>query len=377
MAVFFKIDISRDMKKIMQVIWGLGGGGKERRLIQLVNGLYEAGGYDQTLVSMSAKNDYKGKFEDHVDYIVIDSGSKWARCKALMKVIKEKKPDIVHLWDNTPAWVLFLPYLKRRYKFKYVAGFVTEAHPLKRFSSQSFTTWLAFTCADAIVSNSKACLASKRANPKQSHVIYNGFDFARFDAPGFDRNEYRKSLGIDESHFVATMVARFTPNKDYTMLVEFAEKLKDITNLVFLAIGKGETLEHTQQLCKEKGVENIKFLGFRSDVEKILMCSEVGLLFTNDKVHAEGISNSILESMAAGLPVIATNGGGTPEIIENGKSGFIVEPCDSEAAAKQLRELYTNDKLREEIGNNAKARIVEQFTLDSMTKKYIDFYNKL
>ena len=173
------------------------------------------------------------------------------------------------------------------------------------------------------------------------------------------------------------MVARFTPNKDYKMLVEVAEKLKDIKDLVFLAIGKGETLEQIQQLCEEKGVESIKFLGFRSDVEKILMCSDAGLLFTNDKVHAEGISNSILESMAAGLPVIATDGGGTPEIIVDKNSGFLVKPCDSEVAASWLRRLYLEEDFRNEIGSNAKKRILESFTLAVMTKKYIDFYNEI
>lgn len=365
------------MKKVMQVIWGLGGGGKERRLIQLINGLYAAEGFEQTLVSMTSQNDYKGQFEEHVDYIVVGAGSKWSRCKQLVKIIAENKPDIVHLWDNTPAWVLFLPYLKLRYRFKYVAGFVTEAHPLKRMSLQYVTTQLAFICADAIVSNANACLASKRANPRKSHVIYNGFDFSRFDAPEFNRTAFRKELGIDSDQFVATMVARFTPNKDYRMLVEVAENLKDVKNLVFLAIGKGETMEPTQQLCKEKGVESIKFLGFRSDVEKFLMCSDAGLLFTNSQVHAEGISNSILESMAAGLPVIATDGGGTPEIVEDGESGFIVQPTNSESAAAILRKLYEDEKLRKEVGNKAKTRIQKHFTLDVMTRKYIDFYNAL
>ena len=365
------------MKKIMHLIWGLGGGGKERRLIQLIKGLYANGDFEQILVSMTPQNDYKGQFEEYVDYVIIGGEGKFNRFKSLSDIIRKKRPDVLHLWESTPALIYALPYLKIRYHFKYIAGFISEALPLKRLSITSFSYQYTFCLADAIVSNSKACLVSKHADYKKSHVIHNGFDFARFDAPGFDRDEYRKYLGIDSNQFVATMVARFTPTKDHTMLVEVAEKLKDIANLVFLAIGKGETLEPTQLLCREKGVENIKFLGFRSDIEKILMCSEVGLLFTNDKVHAEGISNSILESMAAGLPVIATNGGGTPEIIENGESGFIVEPCDAEAAAKQLRELYTSNKLREEIGSNAKERIVEQFTLDSMTKKYIDFYNNL
>ena len=136
-------------------------------------------------------------------------------------------------------------------------------------------------------------------------------------------------------------------------------------------------METTRRLCKEKGVESIMFLGFRSDVEKILMCSDAGLLFTNSKVHAEGISNSILESMAAGLPVIATDGGGTSEIIEDGKSGFIVKPTDSAEAAITLRKIYNDDNLRKEIGNKAKERIQKSFTLDAMAKEYINLYDKL
>lgn len=361
----------------MQVIWGLGGGGKERRLIQLIKGLDEIGVYKQTLVSMSSRNDYKGQFEKHVDYIVVNQGNKLERCRKLIKIIEEKRPDIIHLWDNTTAWVMVLPLLKLRFKFKYVAGYVTEAHPLSRFSLQRLTNQIAFTFADAIVSNSKACLNSKHAPKNKSHVIYNGFDFTRYDVPGFDRNEYRKALGITNNQLVATMVARFTPAKDYSMLVDVASNLKDLKDVVFLAIGQGEMMEYTKSLCRQKRVDSIKFLGFRTDVEKILMCSDVGLLFTNNQNHAEGISNSILESMAAELAVIATNGGGTPEIIEDGKSGFLVRPSDDKVAASLLRELYENESLRKEIGSNAKKRIVEHFTLDSMTKQYIEFYNSL
>lgn len=361
----------------MQVIWGLGGGGKERRLIQLVNGLYSAGGFEQSLVSMRDKNDYKGSFENHVDYIVIGKGSKWQRFRNLIYVIKEQRPEIVHLWDNTPSWSIVLPFLKCRYKFKYVAGFVTEALPLKKWSVQDFITRIAFHNADAIVSNANACLVSKRAPMKKSYVIYNGFDFARFDAPGFDRAAFRKEMGINNNQFVATMVARFMKNKDYEMLVFVAEKMQRFKDIVFLTVGEGETMESIQALCKEKGLNNVKFLGFRTDVEKILLCSNVGLLFTNSKVHAEGISNSILESMAAGLPVIATDGGGTPEIIEDGKSGFIVKPGDSDAAVKLLHMLHDDKVVRIEIGKNAKTRIQEHFTLDVMTSKYIELYNKL
>lgn len=364
------------MLNIIHLIWGLGGGGKERRLIQLIKG-FHAKGYEQTLISMSNRNDYKGQFEDCVEFIVIDSGSKLSRCRRLSKILKEKGPAILHLWQSTPALIFILPYLKFRFKFKYVAGYISEAQPLKWLTFKSFCNQFTFLFADAIVSNSKACLISKHADYKKSHVIFNGFDFSRFDSPSFVKTEYRTSLGLNDKQFVATMVARFTPQKDYSMLIDLAEKVKDLNNVVFLTVGKGETLEEIQRACKDRNIDNVRFLGFRSDVEKILLCSDIGLLFTNSKVHAEGISNSILESMAAGLPVIATNGGGTPEIIEDGKSGFIVKPCDFDAAASLVRKLWLDEGLRNEIGNNAKRRIEDHFSLDSMTKKYIQLYNSL
>lgn len=361
----------------MHIVHGLGGGGKERRLIQLIRGLNARGGYEQVLVATTSRNDYEGQFENCCDYVILNRGGKSVQLSQLSKIIKSKKPEIFHIWEASPSLLLILPYLKLRFGLIIVSGFISESHPVKRFSKIWFRHHYAFLFSDAIVSNSRACLVSKHALYRKSYVIFNGFDFSRFDAPGFDRNEYRKSLGIGEKQFVATMVARFTPQKDFAMLVDVAEKVRDLKDVVFLTVGKGEMLEHIKGMRAERNLTNIIFLGFRTDVEIILMCSDIGLLFTNNKVHAEGISNSILESMSAGLPVIATDGGGTPEIIENGKSGFIVAPTDSEAAAIKLRELYENENLRKEIGNNAKERIQENFTLDIMTEKYVKFYESL
>lgn len=365
-----------NMKKIIHIVWGLGGGGKERRLIQLIKGLY-AQGCDQTMIAMTPKNDYLGQFEHCVDYYVVAGGGKLSRFRQLSKIIKERRPDILHLWEGTPSMIFVLPLLKLRFRFKFIAGYISEAHPVKRCSYYSLCNHYAFFFSDAIVSNAKACLEAKHAVYRKSHVIFNGFDFSRFEAPDFNKSEYRKELGLNNDQFVATMVARFTPQKDYSMLIEVAEKVKDLKNVVFLTVGKGDTLEQTQKECMDRNLDNVRFLGFRSDVEKILMCSDISLLFTNSQVHAEGISNSVLESMAAGLPVIATNGGGTPEIIVNDSCGCIVEPRDSEAAATMLRKLYSDESLRKKIGDNAQARIQSHFTLDSMTKQYIDLYNSL
>ena len=230
--------------------------------------------------------------------------------------------------------------------------------------------------ADAIISNSKAGLIAKKADYKKAHVIYNGFDFNRFNKDGFIKTDYKDYLGIKEQ-YVVTMAARFSPSKDYLMFVKMANQFHDNPNVVFLAVGYGETQEECERYCKDNDITNVRFLGYRTDMEEILMCSDFGVLFTNDAVHAEGVSNSIMESMAAGMPVIATDGGGTPEIIENGVSGFIVNPKDYIKASELLMQLLHDEQLRKRIGDAAKQRIEDIFTLNAMTNEYMKLYASL
>ena len=118
------------MMKLIHVNWSLPIGGKERRMIQLIKGLNHHG-YKQTLATFVAKNDYKGSFEDYCKYVVVRGNNKFERCHHFAHLIKEEKPDVVHLWSDLPLVSFFMPMLKIRYGFKYVAGFVADAIPLK------------------------------------------------------------------------------------------------------------------------------------------------------------------------------------------------------------------------------------------------------
>lgn len=361
--------------KVIHINWSLPIGGKERRMIQLIKGLNHKG-FDQILVTFVAKNDYAGSFEDYCKYVVIEGNSKFERCRQFARIIKTEKPDVVHLWSDLPLVSLFIPVLKIRYGFKYVAGFVADAIPLKWSSFTCIAHHFTYPFADAIVSNSKAGLIAKKADYKKAHVIYNGFDFNRFKKEGFNKAAYKDSLGIKE-RFVATMAARFSPSKDYIMFVKMAKQLQDNPDVVFVAAGYGETQEECERYCKDNEIKNVRFLGYRTDMEEILMCSDFGILFTNDAVHAEGVSNSIMESMAAGMPVIATDGGGTPEIIEDGVSGYIVKPKDNMKAAEILKQLILDEQLRIHIGEAARQRIEDKFTLRAMTDEYMKLYASL
>ena len=112
-------------------------------------------------------------------------------------------------------------------------------------------------------------------------------------------------------------------------------------------------------------------------MEKLIQLSHISLLFTNNQVHAEGVSNTIMETMAAKRPIIATAGGGTAEIIENGKNGYIIAPNDIKNAIQILLYLIDNPEEREKISEAAYATICSKFQLQDKTKEYINLYNSL
>ena len=116
---------------------------------------------------------------------------------------------------------------------------------------------------------------------------------------------------------------------------------------------------------------------FRDDIDKLLFVSDICLLCTNEKVHAEGVSNSIMEAMAAEKPIIATLGGGTAEIISNAIDGYIIPPSDYMMGAKTLLRLVHNEVERKVISISAKKKIEVDFSLEKMVSEYVEMYNQL
>ena len=117
--------------------------------------------------------------------------------------------------------------------------------------------------------------------------------------------------------------------------------------------------------------EKIIFTGYQSDVESIMNCCDIGVLST----FREGISNSVLEFMALGKPMIVTGGGGTLELIENSVSGIIIESGDHELLAEKIMSLLDNPDEMEKMGTLAKKRIETKFSMDKMTESFLSIYN--
>ena len=298
--------------------------------------------------------------------------SRWHTYKSLWRQLNEINPDIVHDWSGDRVGIYLLPRLFTK-KFYYIAGYLADGNKDPLLHSLIYKAIYYFS--DKIVSNSWAGIISHKAPKRKSIVIYNGFNPDRL--PSIDHsNELRTKLGIGNNK-VVSMVARITPEKDYLMFLNVAltvqQKRNDVT---FLIIGQGKLEPTLKQYVNEKKINNVIFLGFRQDVIDLLKLSDVSLLCSNNNLHAEGVSNSIMESMACGTPVIATAGGGTAEIIKNKENGFIVSPHDHSSMSEILLDILDNKELHKTLSNACINTINEQFSITKMVNEYIKIYNE-
>lgn len=362
---------------IIHIIGNLGNGGKERRMIQCVKGLAATNRYNQRIVLLNDTIVYKEVFEiESVSISVLKQGNLISLYNQISAIIRETQADIIHSWIDTKPFLLLLPIIKIRFHLKYIAGYIGDGIKIGMLNSYNILSQFTYLVSDRIISNSYAGLVAKRALYKKSQVIYNGFDYARIKTIN-DKDSFKAEFcGIGEK--IVVMIGRMRPAKDFSSFIAVAEEAAKANMKVhFLAIGDGPLLEDFKNEAKRKHLDNITFTGQRSDIESILQIADVSMLFSNDDVHAEGVSNSIMESMAAGVPVIATIGGGTPEIIDDGVNGFIVPPKDYKLAFSRLKQLLEDKELYDDISKHSVKTIEQKFLLSRMTEDYVKLYSEL
>ncbi|MEM6804821.1 MAG: glycosyltransferase, partial [Bacteroidota bacterium] len=144
----------------------------------------------------------------------------------------------------------------------------------------------------------------------------------------------------------------------------------------FLAIGEGSHKQEYQSTLKKKYKRHILFPGLQKEIESIIQLFDIGVLLTNSDIHGEGISNSILEYMASGKAVIATDTGGSSEIIQQNKTGFLLPPKSVELVASCMIHLLENPELARQMGEKGKKRIQDHFSLQRMTDTYMEHYHE-
>jgi len=200
-------------------------------------------------------------------------------------------------------------------------------------------------------------------------TIYNGIDVGPRPSEE-DRRAIRELLGASADAFVVCTVARLDPVKDLATLIDAVARLANQTPTLLAVIGDGDERGRLEQAARDCGVSHlVRFLGHRDDARRWLAGCDV---YANSSI-SEGISLTILEAMAATLPVVATSVGGTPEIVED-SCGRLVPPRDPGALAAALLEMACRREIRRALGQAARARVEQNFTIQRMVGDYAAVY---
>jgi glycosyltransferase involved in cell wall biosynthesis len=223
---------------------------------------------------------------------------------------------------------------------------------------------------DYVIVNARAVgehvAAAHGVREDRVRVIYNGVDVARVERT-------RKSRPPGARRTVV-MIATLTEKKDPLCFVEVAALVARRTDDVeFRLVGEGPLRERVEALARERGLgERFTAPGVTSDIGGVLESADVSVL-TSLK---EGCSNALLESMAAGVPVVVTDVGGNPELVEDGVTGFIVPPREPETLAERIIAILEEPPLAARMGRAARERALDRFSVDVMVGRTTEFYEE-
>lgn len=369
------------MKKTLRLLFvidSLGFGGAERQLVELVKGLLVRDTYEIHVVSLM-------KIDQGYAHILALLGLE-VHCFpraykydvlgplfSLIRYIRESRIDLVHTFMNMGS--LFGAVAARLTGRPVVCSAIRDARD-KSFREKYLKRFLA-CLADRYVANSQAGLANRFQKIRPHfHVVYNGVDFNRFKSVGHDDREIlRNELELSGCSHIVGMVGSLTRHKDQASLLQAAPAiLKDFPDVVFLLVGDGETRAALEAQSRAQGLtKRVVFAGFRKDVDRFYPLMDVCVLLTNSQVHLEGIANVLVEAMACGVPVVATAGGGTDELLGDGRYGLCVPPHKPDAVATAIVGLLADPVSAADRVVAARASVFERFGLE----RYVDDYENL
>jgi glycosyltransferase involved in cell wall biosynthesis len=206
------------------------------------------------------------------------------------------------------------------------------------------------------------CRRQDFLSARAMRCIWNGIDVDRFRFTG------------PKQAPLAISVARLSAEKDYpTLLRSVALLVRDVPEFRLLLVGDGAERPRLEQLTRELKIEkHVEFLGERQDVPDLL--AQAGFYVSSSKT--EGISLTLLEAMAVGLPIVTTRVGGNPEIVQEGVTGRLVSPLNPDALAAAMRQMICEKDRWPAIAQAARARVEANFNVRHMVARYEDLYRQ-
>lgn len=289
---------------------------------------------------------------------------RFGQLSQMRRLFHERKFDVVHTHNTYPHI-----YASIAARWAGVPVVVNTRHGQRvghGWKSRTQFRWVS-SLVDRIVAVSddaaNLCIEADGIAPKKVRRIWNGIDLSDFAFTG------------PSARPAAISVARLSPEKDFpTLLRAVPEVIARVPDFQLKIVGDGPERERLEALKNELGLgQHVELLGERTDIPQLL--GEAGFFVSTSLT--EGISLTLLEAMAIGLPVVATSVGGNPEIILHGTTGSLVPPKDSIAVAEAIASLCNNQSAWLRMGRAGRERVVENFDVRRMARDYEQLYHEL
>jgi len=198
-----------------------------------------------------------------------------------------------------------------------------------------------------------------------------GVDLEKYTRPP-GSGALRKEVGISQEEIVVTCIAEFSPVKNHVFLLKAWGKVASSMSGVHLwLVGEGKLKERLEHKVRSGGIPRVYFLGFRQDIPKVLQDTDIFVLVS----CREGLPRAVMEAMAAGKPVVASNVRGNRDLVEHGKTGFLVELGDVEGLAGYLKMLARDESLRLSLGAAGREKI-KDYSLEKVLTEMEAIYSR-
>lgn len=372
----------RDRRRVTIIVPRLAIGGTEQHLLDIAPKL-DRRRFAVTMLTTRADGPLDERFRERGITVLCAAAGDGRRRSILRSLIgtarllRRERPDVVHFFLPEAYLIGGLCAVLLGIRPRVMSRRSLNLYHRRRRFSALAERWL-HGRMDLVLANSTAVaneLKSEGVPEERLRTVYSGIEVDDYDA--IDRPTARRELGLAEDSVAITCVANLLPYKGHDdLLAALKIAASDLpAGWTLLVVGRDEgDGEALRRHARDFGLDrNIRWMGERTDVATILRASDIAVLAS----HEEGMPKSILEAMAAGLPTIATNVGGTPEAVVDNETGLIVSAQDRCALANALIELATDEPRRRRFGLAARRRVDQLFRMETCVSQYEQIYETL
>jgi glycosyltransferase involved in cell wall biosynthesis len=374
--------MERPRINILFPISHLGIGGAEQQLLELVRGI-DKERFKPIVVTLFPGGSLDNEFKSIPEACLLSVDRKgkydfWTIYK-LVKLLRRERVDVIQPFLIPATFLGLVSALINRTPVK----ILTErgsSRPRERLGFRlyqkaqdkltPFTDW--------VVANSQAgqsYLMSRGIDPVRIKVIYNGISMNRLVPDPVKVKSIRDQFELPSGGIVIGMTANFHDDKDHTTFIRGAKIIHDaMPQTRFALLGEGDRRTHIESLVKDLGLGSVvTFFGHQREIASYVACYDIACLCST---YSEGCSNVILESMALGKPVVASDLAGNRELVEHEKKGLLARVRDPEAFADAVLTYLRRPDWAQEVAESGRKMVATKFSLERMIRDYETLYEQ-